>query len=92
MMHLLVAGQVAFCVIVPQLAGLFVVIFRRLTDHPVGFSPEGVLVMDTVATQPQLPVIWDQELEYLRSVHGVESAAIPSDTRFQDGIRTVSSQ
>jgi predicted permease len=79
-MHLLVAGQVAFCFIVLQLAGLFVVTFQRLTNRPVGFSPERVLAMETIATQPQPPAIWDQELEHLRSVPGVESAAIASDT------------
>ena len=79
-MYLLVAGQVAFCFMVLQLAGLFVVTFQRLTDRPVGFSPERVLVMDTVATQPQLPAIWDQEIEHLRGLGGVESAAISSDT------------
>ena len=79
-MHLLVAGQVAFCFIVLQLASLFVVTFQRLTNRPVGFSPERVLAMETIATQPQPPAIWDQELEHLRSVPGVESAAIASDT------------
>lgn len=79
-MHLLVAGQVAFCFMVLQLAGLFVMTFQRLTNRPVGFSPERVLAMETVATQPQLPAIWDQELGHLRSIGGVESAAISSDT------------
>jgi predicted permease len=80
LMHLLVAGQVAFCFIVLQVAGLFVVTFQRLIDRPVGFSAEQVLVMDTVAAQPQLPVIWEQELEHLRSLPGLEAAAISSDT------------
>ena len=79
-MHWLVAGQVAFCFIVLQVAGLFVVTFQRLTNQPVGFSPERVLAMETVAAQPQLPAIWEQELEHLRSVPGVESAALASDT------------
>ncbi len=79
-MYLLVAGQVAFCFMVLQLTGLFVVTFQRLTNRPVGFSSERVLVMDTVPTQPQLPAIWDQELEHLRSLGGVESAAASSDT------------
>ena len=80
LMHLLVAGQVAFCFIVLQVAGLFVVTFQRLTNRPVGFSPEQVLVMDTIAVQPQLPAIWEQELEHLRSLRGLESAAVSSDT------------
>lgn len=80
LMHLLIAGQVAFCFIVLQVAGLFLVTFQRLTNQPVGFSPERVLAMETVATQPQPPAIWDQELEHLRSVPGVESAALSSDT------------
>lgn len=80
LMYLLVAGQVAFCFIVLQVAGLFVVTFQRLINRPVGFSPERVLAMETVAVQPQLPAIWEQELEHLRSLPGVESAAISSDT------------
>jgi putative ABC transport system permease protein len=36
--------------------------------------------MDTVASQPQPPAIWEQELEYLRSLRGVESAAMANDT------------
>lgn len=80
LMHLLIAGQVAFCFIVLQVAGLFVVTFQRLTNRPVGFSPERVLAMETVATQPQLPAIWEQELEHLRSIPGIESAAVASDT------------
>jgi predicted permease len=79
-MYLLVAGQVAFCFMILQLTGLFVVTFQRLADRPVGFSPERVLVMDTVASQPQPPAIWEQELEYLRSLRGVESAAMANDT------------
>jgi predicted permease len=80
LMYLLVAGQVAFCFIVLQVASLFVATFQRLTDRPVGFSPEGVLVVDTVAAQPQPPAIWEQEVEHLRSLPGVESAAISNDT------------
>jgi predicted permease len=79
-MHLLVAGQVAFCFIVLQLAGLFMVTFQRLNNRPLGFSPDRVLAMETISMQPQPPAIWDQELEHLRNVPGVESAAIASDT------------
>src|SRR5262249_41774447 len=76
LMYLLICGQVAFCFLVLQATGLFVVTFQRLTNRPVGFSPERVLMMEAVSTQPQPPAIWEQELEHLRSVPGAESAAL----------------
>jgi putative ABC transport system permease protein len=36
--------------------------------------------VDTVAAQAQSPAIWEQELEHVRGVPGVESAAIANDT------------
>lgn len=43
------------CERVGQLAGLFVVTFQRLTDRPVGFSPKGVLVMDSGCDKTSTP-------------------------------------
>ncbi|HSM78408.1 MAG TPA: ABC transporter permease, partial [Bryobacteraceae bacterium] len=78
LMRVLIAGQVAFCFLVLFVAGLLVSTFQRLSTQPTGFSAERLLVLDTVAGHPQLPVFWDQVLEHLRGAPGVESAALAS--------------
>ncbi len=75
-MHALIAVQAAFCFLVLFLAGLFVTTFDRLAHRPVGFSPARIVNLETVSQDPQPPVFWDQVAEHLRSVPGVESAAI----------------
>ncbi|MBN9663730.1 MAG: ABC transporter permease [Acidobacteria bacterium] len=76
LMHALVAAQVAFCFLVHFVAGMFVSSFDRLTNQPVGFSPERIVLLDTQAKKEQPQGTWDQALEKLRSVAGVESAAL----------------
>jgi putative ABC transport system permease protein len=75
LMNVLVAAQMAFCFLVHLAAGLFVSTFERLSHQPVGFSPERLLVVDAVANADQ-PAYWDQVVEHLRSMNGVESAAL----------------
>jgi len=76
LMHLLVAVQVAFCFLVLFVAGLFVTTFKRLSHEPTGFSADQVLVLDTVARIPQPMEFWDQAAEHLRSLPGVDTAAL----------------
>jgi predicted permease len=76
LMHALIAGQVAFCFLVLFVAGLFAVTFQRLSTQPTGFSAERVLTLDTVAERPQPPASWDQVVEHIRSVPGVERVAL----------------
>jgi predicted permease len=76
LMGALVAIQAAFCFVVLFVAGLFVGTFRQLSERPLGFSPERLLALDTVASPAQLPVYWDQVKDQLRAVPGVESVAI----------------
>jgi predicted lysophospholipase L1 biosynthesis ABC-type transport system permease subunit len=71
-----VAIQVAFCFLVLYTTGLFVTTFQRLSDKPMGFSAEGVLLLDTVTKRPQPAVYWDQTMEHLRGVPGVESVGL----------------
>jgi predicted permease len=75
-MHLLIAGQVAFCFVVLFVAGLFVVTFERLSHATTGFSSERLLTLDTVARPPQLELLWDQVAEHLRATPGVERVAM----------------
>ena len=78
MMHALIAVQVAFCFLVLFVAGLFVATFDRLSNQPTGFSAERLLTLDTVSERPQLPVLWEQVAEHLRTVPGVETVSLAS--------------
>jgi predicted permease len=76
LMDTLVGVQVAFCVLVLFVAGLFVATFQRLSHQPTGFSADRVLALDTYAKQPQPQEYWDQTVEHLRQMPGVEAAAL----------------
>ncbi len=76
LMHALVAVQAAFCFLVLFVAGLFVATFQRLSNRPTGFSPERVLTLETFTVSPQPPAFWDQVVEHLRAVPGVETVGL----------------
>src|SRR5438094_1139431 len=78
LMHALIALQVAFCFLVLFVASLFVATFERSSHRPTGFSAERVLALDTVAERPQPPLFWDQIVDHLRTVPGVEKVAVAS--------------
>jgi predicted permease len=80
LMHTLISVQVAFCFLVLFVAGLFVKTFDRLTHQPTGFSADRLLVLDTVAKQPQPLEFWEQVAEHLRGVPGVEMIALADST------------
>ena len=73
-----IAIQVAFCLLVLFLSSLFVATFQHLSDKPLGFSDDRLLLLDTVAQKGQPPAEWDQTLDAIRNVPGVRSAAISS--------------
>jgi putative ABC transport system permease protein len=77
-MHVLIATQVAFCFLVLFVAGLFIGTFDRLSHTSTGFSADRVLILDAAPRHPQSPVSWEQVAEHLRSVAGVETAALTS--------------
>jgi len=77
-MHALIGVQTAFCFLVLFIAGLFVSTFERLSNRPTGFSAERVLTLETVAARPQPPAVWDQVVEHLRAVPGVEKVGLAS--------------
>jgi len=76
LMHALIALQVAFCFVVQLVAGLFVSSFDRLSHQPTGFSAERILNLETVTYRAQPPAYWDQVMERLRTVPGVETVAL----------------
>ena len=76
LMHGLIAVQVAFCFLVLFVAGLFLTIFQRLSNQPVGISVARLLNLNIITKQPAEPaVLWDQVAGHLRSLPGVESVA-----------------
>jgi hypothetical protein len=78
LMRALAALQAAFSLLVLYAAGLLVATFERLSQQPTGFSAERLLTLNTVAERPQPSVYWDQILEHLLTVPGVETAALAS--------------
>ena len=75
MMHGMIAAQVAFCFLVVFTAGLFVTTFERLARLPLGFSPHGLLLLESVAPQGKMPQAWSQVADGLRAKPGVERVA-----------------
>jgi predicted permease len=76
LMHVLVAVQAAFCFLVLFVSGLFAATFDRLIHQPTGFPADGLIALDTVTPRDEPPSAWRQVAEHLRSVPGVESAAV----------------
>jgi predicted permease len=76
LMHSLIALQVAFCFLVIFVAGLFAATFEHLSHRPLGFSADRILTLDTVSQHAQPPVFWDQAVDHLRSLPGIEAAAL----------------
>jgi predicted permease len=76
MMHAMIAVQVAFCFVVLFVSGLFVTSFQHLAHRPLGFSSDRLLLLDTVAKDPQPPVVWDQMAGSLANSSGVEKVAL----------------
>jgi predicted permease len=75
LMHSLIAAQTAFCFLVLFVAGLFVTTFQRLSQRPLGFNADNLLILETVAQRPQPPVYWDQVATQLAALPGVASTA-----------------
>ncbi len=76
LMNVLVAVQVAFCFFVHFTAGLFVTTFDRLSHQPTGFASERLLILEAVVEAEQPTAHWDQVVDQLRSVRGVESVGL----------------
>jgi predicted permease len=73
----LIAAQMAFCVLVLFLAGLFVTTFQRLSNRSLGFSHQGILAMDVEAgRKKQSPDVWMQLAGRLHQIPGVDSIAV----------------
>lgn len=76
LMHVLIAAQAAFCFLVLFVSGLFAATFDHLTHQPAGFSVTGLVALDTVTPRDEPPSVWQRVAQHLRSVPGIESAAV----------------
>ncbi|ADV80977.1 ABC transporter permease [Terriglobus saanensis] len=72
MMYGMIAAQIAFCFVIVFTAGLFVSTFQRISHLQMGFSPEGLILLETSAPQGQTQAVWDEVADALRSTPGVE--------------------
>jgi predicted permease len=79
LMYALIAAQVAFCCLVLFVSGLFVGTFQRLSHQPVGFSPDRLLILETVSRAPVPSATWLQVADQLRSLPGVERLAVSNN-------------
>jgi putative ABC transport system permease protein len=76
LMHALIAAQVAFCFLVLFVAGLFVTTLNRLSNQPTGFSADRLINLDALSPRMQPMAFWDQVVEHLRGMPGVETVAL----------------
>ncbi|MGO4515153.1 ADOP family duplicated permease [Terriglobus sp. 2YAB30_2] len=67
--------QVAFCFVVLFVAGLFVATFQRLSDQPLGFNADRLLLLETTGRQETEATAWASVVEHFRTIPGVESVA-----------------
>jgi len=75
-MAILAAMQVAFCILVVYVAGLFATTFERLSHRTTGFSAERILTLDTVSKTKATPEAWESLRQRVSLVAGVEKAAL----------------
>jgi putative ABC transport system permease protein len=76
LMQVLIAVQVAFCFVVLFVGSLLVATSERLARQPTGFSSERLLTLDVMTSPAQPPFAWEQVAARLRTVPGVEAAAL----------------
>ena len=76
LMNGLIAAQVAFCSFVLFVAGLFIATFTRMASQPTGFSTARLLTLESISRTDLSPDLWYQATQKLRSLPGVESAAL----------------
>ncbi|HLK62860.1 MAG TPA: ABC transporter permease [Bryobacteraceae bacterium] len=91
-MQSMITLQVAFCVLVLFGAGLFASTFDRLSHRPLGFSPAGVLDVKVESRGGSSSATWQQVVDHLREVDGVEAVANASweplsDNRWTGSVR-----
>jgi predicted permease len=72
---LLVTGQVACSFVLLFVAGRFVTSFDRLSNRPLGFVHEGVVLADVESQKDQSPEVWSRTLADLGQIAGAQATA-----------------
>ena len=73
----LIGGQMAFCLFVLFVAGLFATTLRNLSNRPLGFESERLLLLDINRPGERQPLhVWAALTDQIRGLPGVESAAV----------------
>jgi putative ABC transport system permease protein len=72
----LIAMQSAFCAVIVVFAALFVGTFDRIARQPMGFTADGVVLVDVFSRSPQPLTAWDDASAALAGVPGVERVAM----------------
>ncbi len=76
-MNWLIAAQMALCVLVLFVAGLFVTTFQRLSNRSLGFSSRGVIALHAGTPGKKATLdAWMQVAAHLREIAGVDAVAI----------------
>jgi putative ABC transport system permease protein len=76
MLHGMIAAQVAFCFLIVFVSELFTATFDKLSHVPLGFSPNGVVTLETATSQGLPPAVWEQLAEHLRALPGVQTVSL----------------
>ena len=79
LMYALIAAQVAFCVAVVLVSGMFVKTFERLSHRPLGFSADRVLTIFAALPPAELAQsvhVWNNIVQDLARQPGVEAASM----------------
>ena len=90
LMNILLAAQMAFCILVQFVAGLFVSTFHHLSTRPLGFSADHLLVLYTDAGAPRTPQFWMEAASQMQAIPGIRSTALAGWPLLEGGRWTVS--
>jgi predicted permease len=81
----LVVAEIAVALVLLFGAGLFVESFKRLSEAPLGFEPNGILAMRMLLRGPryqqpeQAKIFYQQLLDRVRAIPGMRDAALASN-------------
>jgi putative ABC transport system permease protein len=93
--HALIVAEVALSLLLLTAAGLLTNSFVRLMQVPLGFNPQNILAIelfspDVTEARPDARILekWQDVLEKVRSVPGVQSAGLVNNLPISSGVAT----
>lgn len=72
---LLIGLQIAFCLFVVFTSGLFAATLRNLSNRPLGFDSDHLLLLEINGTEDVPPQVWADVGDRIRETPGVEAAS-----------------